>query len=62
MPIYFMIQLASQTNIIYEQLSSSSISKLCIKRLFFMSPEQYLDKFLTKVFIFDFYLILIKLF
>lgn len=49
-PIYFIIELASQSNILYEQLSSAIISKLCIKKLYLMSPELYLDKFLTKVF------------
>ena len=48
-PIYFIIELASQSNILYEQLSSGVISKLCIKRLYLMSPELYLDKFMTKV-------------
>lgn len=48
-PIYFIIELASQTNIIYEQLSSNVISKLCIKKLYLMSPNQYIDRFLTKV-------------
>jgi hypothetical protein len=57
-----MIQLASQTNIIYEQLSSSSISKLCIKRLFFMSPEQYLEKFLTKVLKFIYFFLFYNLY
>ncbi len=51
MPIYFIIELASQSNILYEQLSSGVISKLCIKKLYLMSPELYLDKFLTKLFI-----------
>lgn len=50
-PIYFIIELASQSNILYEQLSSGVISKLCIKRLYLMSPELYLDKFMTKLFI-----------
>lgn len=50
-PIYFVIELASQSNILYEQLSSSVISKLCVKRLYLMSPELYLDKFITKLFI-----------
>lgn len=50
-PIYFIIELASQSNILYEQLSSGVISKLCIKKLYLMSPELYLDKFLTKLFL-----------
>lgn len=50
-PIYFIIELASQSNILYEQLSSAVISKLCIKKLYLMSPELFLDKFLTKLFI-----------
>ena len=50
-PIYFIIELASQSNILYEQLSSAIISKLCIKKLYLMSPELYLDKFLTRLFI-----------
>ena len=48
-PVYFVIELASQSNILYEQLSSAVISKLCIKRLYLMTPELYLDNFLTKV-------------
>lgn len=48
-PIYFIIELASQSNIIQEQLSSSVISKLCIKKLYLMSPDQYIDKFIEKV-------------
>lgn len=48
-PIYFVIEMASQSNILYEQLSSGVISKLCVKRLYLMSPELYLDKFITKV-------------
>ena len=51
LPIYFIIELASQSNVIYEQLSSNIISKLCIKKLYLMSPEQYIDKFLNKLFI-----------
>ena len=47
--IYFIIELASQSNIINEQLSSSVISKLCIKKLYLMSPEHYIDRFLNKV-------------
>lgn len=50
LPIYFIIELASQSNIIQEQLSSSVISKICIKKLYLMSPDQYIDKFIEKVF------------
>lgn len=50
-PIYFLIELGSQANVIYEQLSSEVVAKLCIKRLYLMSPELYLDKFLSKLFI-----------
>ncbi|RNA01837.1 origin recognition complex subunit 3, partial [Brachionus plicatilis] len=48
LPIYFIIELASQTNIIQEQLSSSVISKFCIKKLYLMSPDQYVDRFIEK--------------
>ncbi len=44
-----MFEISSQSNIINEQLSSSTIAKLCIRKVHAMQPEQYIDKFLTKV-------------
>jgi len=49
--IFFIIEMASQSNILYEQLSGHTISKLCIKKLYSIPPNQYIDKFITKVFI-----------
>jgi hypothetical protein len=57
LPIYFIIELSSQSNILYQQLSGPSISKLCIKKLHFMSPEEYIESFIKHLFIkqtFDF--------
>ena len=47
--IFFMFELATQSNVIYEQLSSNCVAKLCLNKLYTMSPSQYLEKFFRQV-------------
>lgn len=49
--IFFLIEMSSQSNILYEQLSGNLISKLCIKKLYSITPNKFMDKFLTNIFI-----------
>jgi hypothetical protein len=57
--IFFVIELASQSGVLNEQLTSTSISKLCIQKLYSMSSTEFMDTFFKKVyecleFLFDF--------
>jgi hypothetical protein len=47
--IFFIIELASQSSVLYEHLSGSAISKLCIKKLYSMPANDYMNSFMTQV-------------